>query len=333
MSDNRVPIPTLAPLVSQAVQAQAANLGLDTERLTIDYVLNWGGFGNASFNIGDGVRHFHLKLSPDADTQEALRRWRELRSILEQRYHAPAMLGWTTVPGTAYQGPIFEYVAGEHLDGCRMPEILNELLRVVGLLHADRDLAQKIVPKKLLRTYFDCFQARYIEPLREDLEIIRAEPPPFISPSRLRWMSEEVDGLENRAQESGAFEGCAHAVIHWDLWWNNVLVNPSGQWYILDWDDVGFGDPAMDFSAAIFPLTCAPTIRDWQSFPIPAQDDAFSTRMAHYRRTQVLDWIIDVLADWIDCREAPASQAEVRAHKQAEHEYYLRLYETDYSGI
>jgi hypothetical protein len=31
--------------------------------------------------------------------------------------------------------------------------------------------------------------------------------------------------------------------------------------------------------------------------------------MALYRRAQVLDWVIDVLADWIECREVPAAQA------------------------
>jgi hypothetical protein len=330
MTDNRLPLPVLTPLVSQAVMAQAGGLGLDIGRVAVEYVLNWGGFGNASFNVGDGTWRFHLKLTTDAATQEALRRWQRLRTFLEGRYHAPAMLGWLTVPGTPYQGPIFEFIAGEHLDGCRRPGILNDLLCVVGLLHADRELAEKMDPNGPIRTYLDCFRSRYIQPLREDLRAIRIEPPPFISPARLRWMSEEVDLLEKLTQESGAFGGTAHSVIHWDLWWNNILVSPSGGWFILDWDDVGFGDPAMDFSAAIFPFTCDPTNRNWQSFPIAAHDDAFSTRMDLYRRTQVLDWIIDVLVDWIDCREAPASQAEVRARKQAEHEQYLRIYEAEY---
>lgn len=327
---DRLPIPTLTPLVYQAVLAQADGLGLDADRLAVEYVLNWGGFGNASFNVGDGRWRFHLKLTPDPATQEALRRWQRFHTILEARYHAPALLGWLTIPGTPYQGPIFEFVAGEFLDGSRMPTVLNDLLRMVGLLHADRELAQKMNLKEPVRTYLDCFRSRYIETLREDLAFIRTEPPPFVSPTRLRWMSEQVDVLDKLAQESGAFEGEANAVIHWDLWWNNILVNPSGRWYIVDWDDVGLGDPAMDFATVIFPLTCVPTNRDWRDFPIPAQDEAFTTRMAIYRRMQVLDWVIDVLADWIDCREAPSSQAEVRSRKRAEHEQFLRIYEADY---
>jgi hypothetical protein len=52
--------------------------------------------------------------------------------------------------------------------------------------------------------------------------------------------------------------------------------------------------------------------------------------MALYRRVQMLDWVIDILADWIDCREVPAFQEEVRARKQAEHEQFLRIYEAEY---
>jgi hypothetical protein len=240
------------------------------------------------------------------------------------------MLGWLAVPDTAYQGPIFEFVDGEFLDGCRMPGILTDLLRVVGLLHADRELAQKIASNGLIRTYLDCFRSRYIDMLREDLKMIQVEPPPFISPSRLRWMSEEVDALEKQARESGAFGETLQAVTHWDLWWNNVLVSPSGQWYILDWDDMGFGDPALDYSAIVFPLTCSPINRDWHSFSIPYQGEAFSVRMALYCRAQVLDGVIDVLADWIECRDVPASQAEVQAGKQAEHEHSFRIYQAEY---
>lgn len=88
----------------------------------------------------------------------------------------------------------------------------------------------------------------------------------------------------------------------------------------------------MDFSAAIFPLTCGPNSRAWQDFPIPTPDEAFSKRMELYRRIQVLDWGIDVLADWIDCREDPDSQAEVRARKQTEHVHFLHIYQADYGG-
>jgi hypothetical protein len=330
MPDNRLPIPLLTPMVLRALRAHAGTLGLVADRVEVEYVLNWGGFGNASYNAGDGVRRLHLKLAPDPDSQDALRRWRGVRAILEARYHAPVMLGWLSVHGTAYQGPIFEFVGGKFLDGFQMPSVLDELLQMVGLLHTDRELARQLAPDAPAQTYLDCLMSRYIGMLREDVDTIRAEPPPFLCPTRLRWMDEQIDMLEQLARDSGAFAGAASVIVHRDLWWNNILVQPSGRWNIVDWDDVGLGDPAMDFSNVIFPLTCGPAARRWQDFSIPMEDEAFATRMALYRRVQMLDWVIDVLADWIDCREVPAVQEEVRARKQAEHEQFLRIYEAEY---
>jgi hypothetical protein len=321
----------LTPLVLEAVRARAAELGLRGDRVRVEHVLNWGGFGSASYNAGDDARRIHLKLSPEAETHAGLRRWQRIRAILARRYHAPAMLSWLEVPGTAYAGPVFEYVNGTHLDGLRPPRVLDEVLRTVGQLHADQELTQLLAPEGPARTYFDCLASRYTGMLREDLELLRAEPPPFIRPDRLRWMSEQIDLLEQLAHASGAFTGIARAIVHWDLWWNNVLVTPSEKWYIVDWDDIGPGDPALDFATLLFPLTVGPDARRWQEFPISSSDEAFPTRMALYRRAQVLDYVIDVLADWIECREVPAAQAEVRTRKQAEHLRFLRMYEAEYA--
>jgi hypothetical protein len=330
MADGRIPIPNLTPLVLEALRARAADLGLRAERVSVEHVLNWSGFGSASYNAGDDTRRVHLKLSPEADVHAGFGRWQGIHTILEGRYHAPAMLGWLKVPGTAYQGPVFEFVAGTHLDGSRAPRVLDEMLRTVGLLHADQELAGRLAPEGPAPTYFDCLVSRYTGMLREDLELVRAEPPPFVRPGRLRWMAEQVDLLEELARGGGAFTGEARAVVHGDLWWDNVLVGPSGRWHILDWDGVGPGDPALDFATVLFPLTCGPAARRRQEFPIPVPDEAFAARMALYRRAQVLDWVIDVLADWIECREVPAAMAAVRARKQAEHERFLCIYQTDH---
>jgi hypothetical protein len=330
MSDDQIPIPMLTPLVLRAVRDQTGALGLQAAGVRVEYVLNWGGFGNAAYNAGDGRRWVHLKLTPDPEGQDALRRWQRHRALLEERYHAPAMLGWLTVPGTAYQGPVFEFVAGSFLDGFQMPGVLGELLEVLRRLHADEELARQLAPPGPPRTYLDCLVSRYVMPLREDLREIEVEPPPFVDPARLKWLGEQVGLLEQLARDSGAFKETARSVTHWDVWWNNVLVSPTGRWYLLDWDDIGPGDPAMDFAGAVFPLTCGAAAPRCRNLPIPAGDDAFTARLGLYRRALVLDGVIDVLADWIECRVAPAAQAEVRARKHAEHEQFLRLYEADY---
>jgi hypothetical protein len=332
MAATRLPIPTLTPLVLRALRDRAADFGLHAERVEVAYVLNWGGFGTASYHAGDGTNRVHLKLTPDAGDQVGLLHWRAVRAILEDRYHAPAMLGWLTVPGTAYEGPVFEFLDGAPPDGVAMPSVLDELLRATGQLHADHELAEALAPSASPRTHFDCLVSRYTDMLREELNIVRADPPSFINLARLRWLTEQADRLEDLARSSGAISGAARAVIHWDLWWDNVLVSPTGRWHILDWDDVSLGDPALDFATVIFPLTCGPAAHRWQDFPIPAGDGALAARMALYRRAQVLDGVIYVLADWIECRQAPAVTAEVRARKRAEHEHFLRLYEDDYGA-
>jgi hypothetical protein len=327
---NRLPIPVLTPLVLRAVQDQAGALGLRRDDVSVQYVLNWGGFGNASYQAGDGRRRVHLKLTADAAEQDALRRWQRCGSLLQGRYHGPTIVGWLEVAGTAYQGLAFEFIDGQHLDGFQMPDVLGELLSVLGRLHADADLAGELAPVGPHRTYLDCLESRYLETLRQDLREVAAEPPPFVGPARLNWLGEQVGLLGQLARDSGAFAGAAREVVHWDVWWDNVLVSPAGDWYLLDWDDVGPGDPAMDFAGAVFPLTCGPAARRWQDLPIPAADEAFAARMALYHRALMLDMVIDVLADWVECRVAPESQAEVRARKRAEHEQFLRLYQAEY---
>src|SRR5262249_8968576 len=148
------------------------------------------------------------------------------------------------------------FIDGVRLDGPAMPGVLDELLQATGRLHADDDLARALAPAASPRTHLDCLVSRYTDMLREDLTSVRAEPPPFVSPARLRWLAEQVDRVEELARDSGAFAGSARAVSHWDLWWDNVLVGPSGRWHLLDWDDLGLGDPALDFATVIFPLTC-----------------------------------------------------------------------------
>ena len=57
MTENRLPIPSLTPLVLLALRDQARTLGLNADRVSVEYVLNWGGFGSASYNVTDGGVH------------------------------------------------------------------------------------------------------------------------------------------------------------------------------------------------------------------------------------------------------------------------------------
>lgn len=334
MSDNRLPIRELQVLVERALRAAADDFALRPDGIVADYVLNWGGFGTPSFSVRDGQRRLHTKLTADPQQKAELRRWQSIHDLLERQYHAPPMVGWLTIDGTAYEGPVFEFIDGVFLDGFRRPAVVAEVLDCVERLHADAGLARRLAPHALVSSHLDCLLAR-AQMLREDLEMIRAERPPFVPPPRLAWMADRLGLLEQAARDSGAFGGPAENAIHWDLWWNNFLVRPDGQWYILDWDNLALGDPALDFSTVLFPLSCGDgcgdVARPWpDSWLRRLKDQAFSVRMGVYRRAQVLEYVIDVLADWVEVREVPELQAEVRARKQREHEEFLAIYIRDY---
>lgn len=328
MSDTRLPIRELTPLVVRALRAAADEFGLRTDALTAEYVLNWGGFGTASFSVHDGERRLHAKLTADAEQKSELRRWQGIHDLLEQNYHAPPMVGWVTIDGTAYEGPIFEFIDGVFLDGVRMPGVIAAVLNCVERLHADAGLAIRLANHATVGSHLDCLLAR-ARMLRDDLEIIQEKLPPFVSSRRLSWMADQVGLLEQAARDSGAFDGAAENAIHWDLWWNNFLVRPDGQWYILDWDNLGLGDPALDVATVLFPLSHAGG--SWPDSSLFAtSDQAFAVRMGTYRRAQVLEYVIDVLADWVEADEVPDRQAEVRERKQKEHEEFLAIYIRDY---
>ncbi len=323
-------IDQLTDHVLRGVRPRAAELGLAGERLQVEYVLNWGGFVAASFTVSDGDRRLHLKLSSSVDGRTALRRWEALHRNLEQRYHAPDLIAWIEVTGTAYGGLMFEHISGQTLDLRRRPEFFNRVASVIESLHGDRELARIIESDGIDRTHLDGFRSRYIEMFEEDLSFIADSLPPFVSRETFDWMESETRRLEQLAIESRAFEGRAMTPIHGDLWPNNILVTAEGDWFLVDWDDLSLGDPALDYATLAWPLTHGEDSIDWRRLPIPISDVDFAGRMSVYQRALMLDWVIDVLADWKDCESAPQYRDLVRDQKRNHHLFYLEMYRARY---
>ena len=46
--------------------------------------------------------------------------------------------------------------------------------------------------------------------------------------------------------------------------------------------------------------------------------------------TDFTDWVIDSLADWVDCENVPEHRDRVREQKRRDHEHYLRVYRERY---
>jgi hypothetical protein len=321
----------LAEYVRGYFAARADAFALDADGLSATYVLNWGGFVNHSFTLSDGLRSYHLKLAGYPESLENLRRWAALHTLLEERYRAPRMIEWVRLPD-GHEGMLFEHIPGTAADFARDTVLLTQVPEVLRRLHADAELAQRLASPGATGTCLDSFTETYIRRFDEDLSFIEQEPPDFVPRELLDWMQSETRRLEVIAIESGAFAERGTAPIHGDLWENNFRVAETGEWFVLDWDNLTLGDPALDYSIFLWNLVREQAPGSWRAYLPGAIDAAFAERMELYLRAALLDGAIDVLADYIDAALAPEHCEEVRRVKQAEHTASLRLYRQSYGA-
>ena len=318
--------------VEAALRPAAAAYGLDAERLRADYVLNWGGFVNHSFRVSDGARALHVKLSGVAEDQAALARWRSLRALLEERYHAPPMLGWLTLPDTPFAGPVFAALDG-HAPPRLAAGLLAELAPVLARLHADTGLAAALDPTGRPRPCRATYLGTLHERFTEDLAALMAAAAPPVSAAMLGWLAGEVERLMSTVAGLAAFDEPAGGPIHGDLWLDNLLAAPDGTWWLLDWDDLAVGDPALDWATLLGYGTANPRLEPWRGRvpPLPP-DGPLAERIDVYIRATVLDWAIDPLADHIEADLAPAVADEVRPVKLAWHRAAVARYAERYAA-
>jgi len=135
-------------------------------------------------------------------------------------------------------------------------------------------------------------------------------------------MQDETERLQERVNSDAAFRCPADQPVHGDLNEGNVLITPA-EFFIVDWDDLALGDPAIDFAVLLWPLVCQG--RSWQDF-LAKPDDAFSNRIEVCLRAQLLDEVIDPLADFVAADAAPSKQAEVQLVKRTQHQNALESY-------
>jgi len=318
-------------LTTAHLAARAAELGLDAGRLEVRYVLNWGGFVNRSFRVTDGRTVLHLKLAAGPETRPGLCRFWELRTLLAP-YRAPAPVAWIEVPGTEYSGVLSRWIDGApppSLEG----RLAEEVAGTVARLHADGELAARLRSPGAPATCADAFRRTYAERFFADLETVEGERPPFVPPSTLAWLRGQAEAVEAAVDAAPAFREAADAPTHGDLWVENLLVTARGEWFVLDWDEVAPGDPALDWGMLFGPTRT--DLRTAADRALPARataDPAVRERLPLYARASLLDWVIDPLADWIDAGEAPEHLGEVRAEKERIHLAALDAYRRRYGA-
>jgi aminoglycoside phosphotransferase (APT) family kinase protein len=309
---------------------ESARLGLDAARLRVDYVLNWGGFVNRSFQVTDGRATLHLKLACEPEIHDALRRFWELRGLMAERYHAPDAVAWIDVPGTEYAGILSRWIDGAP-PAALDERLAAEIAAAVRRMHADRELASRLPAPATPATCADVYRRTYDQRFVADLEYIHAQRPPFVPARTAAWMRAEAERLEAAVSAAPAFADEANAPTHGDLWLNNLLVAAAGEWYVLDWDDLALGDPALDWCMLFGPSRSdLRTTTDRALPPGIVTGAAMRERLALYARASLLDWIIDPLSDWIGATEAPEHIDEVRAEKERIHRTARAAYHARY---
>ncbi len=310
---------TLERLIVAQFTARAGDWGLSAASLTVRHVLNWGGFVNLSFRIEDGSRRFHLKITADPDAQDALASWYRVHADLTARYHAPPVIDWVSIGDTGHRGLLFPHLEGATPTGWTR-WLRQAIAPVLQSLHADRDLRDRARPGQEAGScaagYLDDFHRRFIG----DLAFVSADPPAFVTAATLAWMREEADRLANVVARSPAFARPAGALIHGDLWPNNVLVAPNDTWYLLDWDDLRLGDPILDLAKLLDSGMAdgEPASTEEVATLVGTEPDGLD-RLAIYARAILLDWVIDPLADYLDADRVPRQASRVRTQKRQAH--------------
>ncbi len=320
---------SLEARIAEEIAARADVLGMDTARLRVTYVLNRGGFTNRSYHVTDGHRRFHLKLADQPETLAALERWRGLHALLAARHHAPPMVDWVRIPGAGLEGPLFDHIDGAVPD-VRSPALVAAIGPLLGRLHGDRDLAARLAGREPPAPCRDTLRGTLIARFREELEQVGAHRPGFVSARTLEWVRREVDAIEREAWDLPAFAEMADSPIHGDLWLNNLLRGTDGRWWVLDWDDLSLGDPALDWATLLGPTVADPAPLDVSALPPDSVTPAVRERLPLYARAVLLDWVLDPIADWIEADAAPEHAAAVRAEKERIHHAALARYRAKY---
>jgi aminoglycoside phosphotransferase (APT) family kinase protein len=130
--------------------------------------------------------------------------------------------------------------------------------------------------------------------------------------------------LRDTAESTKAFDLPAIEPVHGDLHEGNVIVTSSG-WFVVNWDDLSVGDPALELAILVWPLVWEG--QPWKEFVTGyGSDDGFAERMELCLRAQLLDEVIDNVADYVEARSVPSRMAEVQLRKKRRHEVALRRY-------
>ena len=304
-----------------------SRLNLNPNRILVRHVFNWGGFVNHSFSVDDGSVKYHLKITDDRDSARKLQLWHKIQHVLERGYRAPEVIDWLDFREIGFAGLLQRKIDGRTASFRDDPVLVGQLIEMVSRLHKDAEIRFHLDTTASAKTCLDHFVETYIDRFNADMEEIATAQPSFVSASLFKWMRNETDRLRAAADSAAAFHNPAGYPVHGDLNEGNVLVTPN-DWFVVDWDDLALGDPAVEFAVLLWPMVYQG--RKWSEFSIPDVEDSFRERIEVCLRAQLLDEVIDPLADYVAADAVPSKQLEVQAAKRKGHEEALERYQSSW---
>ncbi|WP_420130347.1 HD domain-containing protein [Longimicrobium sp.] len=327
--DGHAASPEFTPTLHQLVSWQAGDLGLAAARLRLEHVPYPASRANGSFRVMDGHKSLHLKLVREPEARAGLRRFWPARDLMRGRYHAPAAMAWIETPEPEYAGVLSAWIDGKVpavLDGTLSDEVVLCILR----LHRDRELAALLreeAPATCAHVYRRTFHARFVRRLAQ----VSKSAPPFVSAQLRAWMGAQAAELEAAVSAAPAFAELADAPTHGGLSPANLLVTEKDGWYLVDWDALALGDPALDWAMLFGPSPARLDVATERQLPVPAiVDRGVQARLALYARATLLDLVIGAVWDWIHAGEAPDHPNKVRADLESIHRAALNGYRSRY---
>lgn len=316
----------LAQKVKQFFEVNSSAYGLNPSSTRVEPILNWGGFVNSSFFVGDDRKHFHLKVCSEDSTE--LKQFFKASSILHGNYHAPKAHSWIDIPETKFSGILFDFIHGRTAD-CFSDSQIQELGELLSKMQQDSELKCLLGDEQVRcsQTYLDVYDDRFLE----DLKPIGQSLPPFVSQDTFDFMKDEATKLRERVQKIAEFQVFTSTPIHSDIWANNLMIAETGDWFLIDWDGLKIGDPSLDYAMLLGPAKNSWSRRgDPSDFGLSLPADA-RARIPHYHQAMLLDWVIDPLADWIEASQHLEWRDKVRAENEKNHLAALQCYRSLYT--
>ncbi|MFE8702828.1 phosphotransferase enzyme family protein [Cytobacillus sp. FJAT-54145] len=246
---------------------------------------------NSSFSLlNDGENQTYLIV--DGEQKKVLRKYRQNRYnlmqiqaeidwliALENKLLVPSIIPNKDSESVMESNQIY-YVMFNHIDGTDVDEDSEENYHKLGRTMLDLHQASEKILDGAPFNWLGCNRPYYTEQSMLHIPLKQLLNASFLSHAEKDEYVKVADKLLGFAKE---MENTKKQFIHADLHFGNILVSKSG-WYILDFDEAGFGHRAIDIGVPRIHMISSnridemwPSFKDGYSTPITENEVRYGT--------------------------------------------------------